>query len=112
MSNPSKQRGTAFERLVADYFKAHGFPYCDRRPQRGAKDCGDLGGLPVTCEVKNVKAISLGEWAQEAEEEAENAATPGHWVVVAKRRGRGAVEEAWAVTTLAQYAELLKRAGF
>ena len=35
MSNPSKQRGTAWETAVVDYMRKHGFPYAERRVTNG-----------------------------------------------------------------------------
>jgi len=86
-----RHKGSSFERLIADYFKAHGFPFADRRVKSGAKDKGDIGGVGIhdqrlVFEAKNTAKINLGTWANEAETERINlGAVAG--VVIAKRRG-------------------------
>jgi hypothetical protein len=92
------------ERLVADYFKANGFPFADRRVTTGARDTGDVGGVHVhdrrlAIEVKNTAKISLGTWAAEAETERINdQALAG--IVVHKRHGKGKAEDQWVTMTL------------
>lgn len=92
------------ERMVADYFKANGFPFADRRVKAGAKDCGDVGGVHVhdrrlAIEVKNTAKITLGTWAAEAETERINdQALAG--IIVHKRHGKGKAEDQWVTMTL------------
>lgn len=45
MSAYHRQKGSTFERLTADYLKANGFPFADRRVKSGNKDKGDIGGV-------------------------------------------------------------------
>lgn len=99
-----RQKGSSFERLVADYLKANGFPFADRRVKSGARDRGDIGGVhvhgqPVVFEAKNTTRISLGTWAAEAETERENdEALAG--VILHKRHGKGKAGQQWATMTL------------
>ena len=106
-----RAKGSSFERLVADYFKANGFLFADRRVKNGAKDKGDIGGVHVhdqrlAIEVKNTSKISLGTWAAEAEVERVNdEALAG--VVVHKRHGKGRAEDQWVTMTLADLTAIL-----
>ncbi|MFB8368561.1 hypothetical protein ACFC25_04265 [Pseudarthrobacter sp. NPDC055928] len=107
----AKSAGSSMERLVADYFKAHGFPFADRRVKTGAKDTGDVGGVHVhdrrlAIEVKNTAKISLGVWAAEAEVERVNdQALAG--LVVHKRHGKGQAADQWVTLTLADFLAIL-----
>ena len=72
MSNPSIQKGTAFESLIAAAF-AEVFPGVERRALAGAADRGDIGGVPgLVVECKNVRTMSLCVWVDEARAEAAN----------------------------------------
>lgn len=93
--NANKSRGTAMERLVADYLAwALKDDRIDRMPLRGNMDRGDIGGIrtalgeKVAVEVKSHSRLDLAGWVAEAELEAGNAdAVCG--VVIHKRRGKG-----------------------
>jgi Holliday junction resolvase len=104
MSAYHRQKGSSFERMVADFFKAHGFPFADRRVKQGSKDRGDIGGVhahgqSVVFEAKNTARISLGTWAAEAEQERLNdEALAG--VIVHKRHGKGKPGDQWVTLTL------------
>jgi hypothetical protein len=83
----SKKKGTAAETAVVEYLRASGFTQAERRTLNGAKDRGDIAGLPgVVIEVKNCARQELGAWVAEAELERDNdRASLG--VVWHKRRG-------------------------
>jgi Holliday junction resolvase len=106
-----RQKGSSFERLVADYFKANGFPFADRRVKNGAKDKGDIGGVGteagrLVLECKNTSKINLGMWAAEAEQERVNdEALAG--VIVHKRHGKGKAGEQWVTMPLADLVAIL-----
>lgn len=106
-----RRKGSSFERLIADYLKAHGFPFADRRVKNGSKDRGDIGGVhahghPVVIEAKNTTRTELGTWAGEAEAERVNdGALVG--VVVHKRHGKGQAGEQWVTMTVQDFAALL-----
>ena len=109
--NPSKQKGTAFERQIADYLRTY-WPYADRAPLTGNKDRGDISGTPgLVWECKNAKTIKLSEWLQEAQIEAENAEAD-HGILVVKRRGTTAPGSQYAIVELEQLVDLLKEAGY
>lgn len=107
--NPAKARGTAWESDVVKYVVASGhYPYCERRALRGARDTGDIAGLPIVVECKSCKSISLGTWVAEAEAEARNADLPRHWWAVwHKRRGRASPGDAYVTISGELFVELL-----
>jgi len=106
-----RAKGSSFERLIADYLKANGFPFADRRVKNGAKDRGDVGGVhvhgaPVVFEAKNTTRTSLGTWAAEAEQERVNDdALAG--VIVHKRHGKGKAGDQWVTLTLRDLVAIL-----
>jgi hypothetical protein len=100
MANPNGAKGARAERLVADYLKASGFPYADRRVKTGAKDTGDIGGVPCVIEVKNCRTAQLAGWLDEAVAEAANAKV-SRGVVWHHRAGKGKPED-WYVTMRGQ----------
>lgn len=90
----SKQKGTSFERMVADGLSAHfDDGRIDRAPLRGTSDRGDIAGLrspfgKVAVECKNVAKLNLAGWVDEAETERGNLdAVAG--VVIHKRPRKG-----------------------
>lgn len=108
----AKQAGSSFERLVADWFKANGFPFADRRVTTGAKDTGDIGGVHVgphqiVLEAKDYGGkLELPAWIREAKQEAVNAgALVG--AVVAKRRGTTKPEDQYVILTLEDFTKLI-----
>lgn len=106
-----RQKGSSFERLVADYFKVNGFPFADRRAKTGAKDTGDVGGVHVhdqrvVIEAKNTVRTSLGTWANEADVERFNdGALAG--VIAHKRHGKGKAGDQWVTMTLDDFIAIL-----
>jgi HJR/Mrr/RecB family endonuclease len=106
VSNPARRKGTDFETAVVDYLSAHGFPYAERRAQRGSKDAGDVAGVVGwVLEVKNHKALDLGPWVTEAATEAAHDGA-SRFAVVHKRRGKS-VSEAFVTLPLRLFAELV-----
>jgi len=107
----SKAKGTAFERLIADYLAQY-WQYADRAPLTGNKDRGDISGIPgLVWELKNAKTLRLSEWLEETETERQNA-NADHGLLVVKRRGHGRPADQYAVLTLGQLIHLLKDAGY
>ena len=111
MSAYTRQKGSSFERLLADYLKVNGFPFADRRVKSGSKDRGDIGGIHahgqrVVIEAKNTAKINLGTWAGEAETERVNDdALAG--VICHKRHGKGQAADQWVTMTLRDFAALI-----
>jgi len=106
-----KARGSAFERDVAQYLRDHGHRYVERAYGAGrSDDRGDLDGLPRwVVEVKACRALDLAGWCDEAKREQGNAGSD-YAAVVAKRRGK-AVEHAYVVMTLSDWARLVGEVG-
>jgi len=108
----SKQKGTAFERQVADYLAQETGQPIDREPLHGAKDEGDISGATLlgkrlALECKNHREAKLAEWVDEAKAEAGNAGA--EWFAVAhKRRGKGDPAEQYVTTTLGQLARMMR----
>jgi Holliday junction resolvase len=112
MSSKNKAKGTAFETLVVNYLRDHGFPHAERRALAGTHDLGDiLTGPGLVWECKNHQTLKLSEWIEEARKEKENA-NATHGFVIAKRRGKGDAGEQYAIMTLETLTELLREAGY
>lgn len=107
MSNPSKQRGTAWESSICTYLLAEGFPV-ERRALAGSADKGDIAGLPVAVEAKNVKATTLAAWVDEADAEAINARAPLGGVVWHHRRGRAHPSAGFVTMSGATFVRLMR----
>jgi len=106
-----RQKGSTFERMIADYLKSQGFPFADRRVKSGAKYRGDIGGIGIheqrlVLEAKNTARINLGVWASEVEVERVNdSALAG--VILHKRHGKGKAEDQWVTMTLRDFTAIL-----
>ena len=111
MTTPAKARGSQFERDVVKFLNENGFPLVERRYGAGAqKDVGDLTGIQLVVECKNLKTITLASIMDETQREVENSRFDVGLAVV-KRRGKGP-SEAYAVMRLADMAKILKDAGY
>jgi hypothetical protein len=108
----SKDRGTRWESAIVGYLRANGVPHAERRALGGAKDRGDLAGLPgVVVEAKSAARIDLSGWLAEAEaERANDRADLG--VVWVKRRGKTSPGDAYVVMTGDAFIGLLRAAGY
>jgi hypothetical protein len=105
--NPSKQKGTAFERGVVEFLQANGFPLAERRVTRGSKDAGDVAGIPAwVLELKATRLINLAGAIDEARVEAKNAGVQ-KFAAIVKRRGKN-ISEAYFVLPLSAAVELLR----
>jgi len=99
MANPNGRKGSQWETDTALYYRANGFPLCERRARTGINDKGDLTGISplVIHECKNEKTINLPGYLREAERERQNAdAALG--IVLVKRRGASVAQGYWVVT--------------
>ena len=111
MSNRNGQKGSAFERQTADYWRDNWCDYIDRRVRTGTKDCGDLasvrvGGHRLVVEIKNVAKLNLAGWVAEAQAEAFNdGALCG--IVVAKRKGKADPKDQYVILTQGDFIKLL-----
>lgn len=108
MSNPSKQRGTAFESALVRWLQANGHPYAERRTLAGSNDRGDIAGIPgVVLEAKACKTFDLAGWCRELEVEMGNAGADIGAVVV-KRRGTTDPGQAYAILPLHVFNRLIQ----
>ena len=107
MSNPNGRKGSRFEKAVVEMLRADGFDMAERRKSEGSADRGDVAGIRNTVlEVKDHGVMQMGVAMAECEKERANAGAKFS-AVVFKRRGKGTVD-AYAVTTLAQYSQMLR----
>ena len=70
----SRAKGTPAETKVVAYLRDNGWPAVERRALAGAKDKGDIAGVPnVAVEVKRCERFQPAAWIKEANTEAANA---------------------------------------
>ena len=120
MSNPSKQKGTAFEVSLLPALRKLD-PRVERSALKGGKDTGDFSLLHVKARgwngpggvlnklvvsAKNCKQISLSGWLSEAEGMRKNASADAA-IVVHKKRGTTNPEEAYCTMSLGTLIRLL-----
>lgn len=111
----SQQKGSDFERLIADGLaKALDDDRIDRRVKRGTDDRGDIAGVRchgkrVVIECKNIatgKVFYLPEWVKEAHDEAGNDdALVG--VVIHKRNKTTDPMKQWCSMEVGDFVKLL-----
>ncbi len=108
----ARGKGTRWETAIVDYLRSNGVPHAERRARNGAKDRGDIAGMPgVVVEAKNATRTELAAWVDEAESErANDGADLG--VVWHHRRGKGSPADAYVTMTGAALVRLLTAAGF
>ena len=107
----TNERGTRWETAIVSYLRSEGAVQVERRARTGAKDRGDLAGLPgVVVEAKNAQRTELAAWLSEAKREANHdGADIG--VVWAHRRGKGSPADGYVVMDGATFVRLLRQAG-
>ena len=105
-----RRKGTAAESAVVDYLHAHGFPASERRALAGAKDRGDIAGIPgVVIEVKSAARLDIPAWLRETKaEQANDRARIGLLVIKPRGIGTTRVGDWWAVLPLADAIELIR----
>ncbi|WP_206315287.1 hypothetical protein [Streptomyces sp. C1-2] len=107
MTNPNKNKGSAWERAIVTALQTAGWPYAERRLAGALKDRGDIAGVVgVVIEAKNKARMDLAEWIDEAELERAN---DNAWlgVVWHKRRGKASAADGYVTMTGAAFLELL-----
>lgn len=84
MANPNKAKGTKAERDVVRYLADAGFPHVERRALTGAKDQGDIAGIPgVVISVKDVAANRLAAFLADLDAMTDNVRDAGRTADVA-----------------------------
>jgi hypothetical protein len=108
----SRAKGTAWESAIVAHLRAHGVPHAERRALGGAKDRGDIAGIPgVVIEAKSAARIELAVWVDEAEaERANDHARIG--VTWFKRRGKTSAGAGYVAMTGDTFLRLLADAGY
>lgn len=107
MSNPNKQKGTAFESAIRDYLRSRGID-AYRPAQEGYKDVGDLHGVsPFVLQAKNYKdlATALREGVDGVQKQKVHARERYGAAVI--KRARKGVSDAYVVVRLEDFADLL-----
>ena len=108
----SKRKGTSWESQIVDYLRGQGAPHAERRALGGAKDRGDIAGVPgVVIEAKAAAKIELGVWLAEAEAERVNDGADLA-VVWHKRRGKASPADGYVSMDGATLVRLLRAAGY
>lgn len=108
----SKRKGTGWESAVAAYLRGQGARHVERRTLNGAKDRGDIAGLPgVVIEAKCAVRVELAAWLDEAIRERDNdGADLG--VVWFKRRGHTSPGAGFVLLDGDTFVGLLRAAGY
>lgn len=104
-------KGTRWESAIVAYLLPF-VPHVERRAKNGAKDRGDIAGIPgVVIEAKNARAMDLAGWVDEAQTEARNDGAP-YGVVWHHRRGKGSPGDGYVTMTGLAFTALLMEAGY
>ncbi|WP_239153715.1 hypothetical protein [Virgisporangium aliadipatigenens] len=95
-----------------EFLRDNGVPHAERRTLNGAKDRGDIAGIPgVAIEAKSANRVELAAWADETERERTNdGADIG--VLWVKRRGKASPGAGYAILSGTQLLTLLRAAGY
>lgn len=106
----SKRKGTGWESVIVAALQGAGFVHAERRALAGARDRGDIAGIPgLVVEAKNAARLDLAGWLAEAEVERVN--DRARWGVVwAKRRGKASAADGYVVMSGATFLQLLSAA--
>ncbi len=103
----AKRKGTRAETAVVEFLRSVGWPHAERRAPSGARDRGDVAGVPgVVVEVKDCARVELAAWLDEAGREGANDGARLA-VVWHKRRGRASPGDWFVTMTGATFAALL-----
>ena len=109
MSNPSRQKGTAWESALLPLIRRV-WPGANRAPLRGSGDRGDFTGTgPFCIEAKAHKAIDLAGFMDQAVAEASHSGA--RWPVVLVKRRNKPPSKGYAVMEIATFLELVSEGG-
>ncbi len=110
LSHSRVQRGYQSQRIVAEYFRANGWPYA--LPQGSGRQGSDVTGVPgVDVEVKARRGINVAMAMKQLRERKQDGFLP---VAILRLDGQGETHIAdWpAIVPLGIFLDLLKAAGY
>lgn len=108
----SRAKGTRWESAIVTFLQSCGWPHVERRALNGAKDRGDIAGIPgVVIEAKSAARVELAAWLDEANAEALNDRA-AYGVVWFKRRGRPDPGDGFVLMDGGSFIALLVEAGY
>jgi hypothetical protein len=88
-------KGTRWRRKVQDYLEAAGMPTSARAWMEPGDDItAAAGGIALSVEAKDHRALSLSTWVDQAVRNAPDGAVP---LVVAHRQGHAGVDQAYVI---------------
>ncbi len=106
MTNKSKEKGSRYEKAVADYLKSCGYTEVARQRGTGTLDQGDLAGLRHwVVECKDHGHPQWWDFVRQANVEATNAGKP-FGVAIQKKRN-ASVEDSIVMMDLKTWVEVL-----
>ncbi|QDH85089.1 holliday junction resolvase [Gordonia phage Dardanus] len=117
MANAMKRKGDAYERVLRDYFRRHGFTDCERTKAGYERDAGDLhlsrtrNGPRVIVQAKDVRTPDWSGWLAGLRAQVDEAGAEVGFIVN-KRSRPGKTPLHLAVMPLEQFTDLLIRAGY
>jgi hypothetical protein len=110
--NASKRKGTAWESAVVTFLQENGVRHAERRALNGAKDRGDIAGIPgIAIECKSAARVELASWMDEAQAERDNDGADVGLVWI-KRRGKTNPGSGFVILTGDDLVQLLATAGY
>ena len=105
MSNPSRQKGTAYESDIVRFLRASGFDVW-RLAQTGTEDQGDIAGLrDFAIEARNRRRLELAKNIDDANDRARCKGSR-FGITIMKRVGRP-VEDSYVAMDLSTFSDLL-----
>lgn len=113
----AKKAGSDWESKIVDALVARGWVHAERRRLAGAKDRGDIAGIPgIVIEAKNTASYNLAGAVKEAQAEARNDSSGvfgvSHGVAWIKQHGKTSAEDGYVVMTGDTFMNLLKEAKY
>ena len=110
MSQHRKHRGYQSQRIVADWFRAHGWPYAE--PVGAGRDGSDITGmLDIDVEVKARRGLDLPALLRQLDERAE-VGRLGFGVLRLDGQGPASIADWPVVLRLDDFTALLRAAGY
>lgn len=119
MTNRNKAKGDTEERAVLAILRAAGFPHAERTRAGRAEDQGDIfldnavGLAPsVIAQVKNVATPNWTAWLGELDDQKRRSKAVHAFLTWKRSRPGGKPPHRLAIMPLADYAQLLREAGY